>query len=94
MHQGLAGRNFQHQAEFDTFKLGQIANIQMAIDLGETGRPSAQFQDGRLLAGACKMGYRELPEGFRATVDEMRQRMANIGNVQLGSGRRQIPPAP
>ncbi|MCH7945591.1 MAG: hypothetical protein IIC73_06195 [Armatimonadetes bacterium] len=86
-------RAFRQQA-FDKFVLAQIANISIAIDLGEFGRPSAQFQDGWLVRGARAVTYGQLPEGFRALVERARERMSNVGNLSFGGVRRRPPPAP
>ena len=93
MQQGMAG-NFGTGVEFDTFKLGEIAYILLSIDLGETGRRRANFQDGRLVAGAPNMSFGELPEWFRERVVEVRKRMSQNAGFNIGHRRRQIPPVP
>ncbi|MCH8980050.1 MAG: hypothetical protein IH945_12530 [Armatimonadetes bacterium] len=82
------------QREFNKFVLAQIADISIAIDLGEFGRPSARFQDAWLVRGARALTYPQLPEGFRAMVDRTRKSMSSLGDLRFGGARRQPPPAP
>ena len=95
MQQGMSsnGRMSEFMAgkDYDRFRLGQIADISLAIDLGDIGRPSASFQDGWLLAGSRDLTYGQLPESFRLAVEESKQRMANISNLGFG-GQRRVPP--
>jgi hypothetical protein len=87
MRQGMleanVGGNVQ-SPQYDTFVMAQLVQVELSIELGDYGRPSAMFKDGWLMTNARAMTYSQLPEGFRAEVGQWRSRFTNprIGEEQ------------
>ncbi|MEX2244116.1 MAG: hypothetical protein WD716_09760 [Fimbriimonadaceae bacterium] len=94
MRQGMLeaniGGNVQ-SPQYDTFVMAQLVQVELSIELGDYGRPSAMFKDGWLMNNARAMTFGQLPEGFRAEVGQWRSRFTNprIGEeqrVRIGRG--------
>jgi hypothetical protein len=78
MRQGMIDANFSGGTppqQHDTFVPAQMLHVSVTLDLGEYGQPSAHFKDAWLVNGARAMAYNQLPEGFRAQVEQAKQNM-------------------
>jgi hypothetical protein len=91
MRQGMLQANFGGNApsspDFDTYVPAQIVQIEIAVELQQYGRPSANFKDGWLVKGARAVGYGQLPEAFRARVEQMKQNMLNPPAIERAGTR-------
>lgn len=78
MRQGLVDANFgggTAPLQFDTYQPAQVLQVSVTFDLGDYGRPSAYFKDAWLVNGSRPMSYNQLPEAFRAKVEQAKQNM-------------------
>lgn len=78
MRQGLVDANFSGGTaplQFDTYQPAQLLQVSVTFDLGDYGRPSAYFKDAWLVNGSRPVAYNQLPEGFRAKVEQAKQNM-------------------
>jgi hypothetical protein len=76
MRQGIVDANFAGGTpppQHDTFQPAQVLQVMVTLDLGDYGRPSAYFKDAWLITGSRPMAYNQLPEGFRAQVDQAKK---------------------
>ena len=94
MRMGMLEANISGSATinaYDSYQPAQIVNVNIVVDLGDYGRPTAYFKDGWLVQGMRAVPYAQLPEGFRAQVDLAKQSMVRPpippdGSVRLGRG--------
>ena len=78
MRQGMLDANFNggtdQVPQYDTYTPAQVLSVEISLELGEFGRPSADFKDGWLLNNAHAMSYAQLPDSFRLKVEEAKRR--------------------
>ncbi|HXH61270.1 MAG TPA: hypothetical protein VNI20_07915, partial [Fimbriimonadaceae bacterium] len=82
LQRGLSNRANFPERNFDSYSLGQVADVHLNVVVGQETPSSALFEDGTLLNTSRPLSYDQLPDTFRSAVEKFADRF----NGQRGRG--------